>query len=181
MRTSADIAHLLARVAARDRAAFAALYEATAAKLYGCVLRILQRRDVSEEVLQEVFVKIWDKAGEFDASRASPITWMCTIARNRALDEARRKQPQSLEDHPEYQETASDDENALDGLMRVENGKALADCLSRLDPDRAKMVVLAYCDGLSREDLGARFNQPVNTIKTWLRRALLQLRSCLDP
>lgn len=180
MLTAPDIARLLNRLAARDRSAFTPLYEATSSKLLGLILRILKRRDIAEEVLQEVYVKIWEKAGEFDQSRASPITWMCTIARNRALDEARRKHPDSLEDHPAYLETASDDEGALDALLRGETGDALSDCLSRLEPDRATMIVLAYCEGLSREELGQRYKQPANTIKTWLRRSLLQLRTCLE-
>jgi RNA polymerase sigma-70 factor (ECF subfamily) len=180
MTTSKDISDLLARVAKRDREAFARLYTATSAKLLGTTLRILKRRDLAEEVLQEVFVKIWDRAGEFESNRSSPITWMCAIARNRALDEIRRKRPDSLEDHPEYLNLASNDEAALDKLLRGETGQQLADCLSKLEPDKAKMVVLAYCEGLSRDELGQHYDQPVNTIKTWLRRALLQLRTCLE-
>lgn len=180
MLTSADISDLLARTAGRDRTAFARLYEATSSKLYGIALRILRRRDIAEEVCQEVYVKIWERAGDFDPSVASPITWMCTIARNRALDEARRKRPSSLEDHPEFADVAADDELALDAILRGEDGARLSECLSKLEKDRAQMVVLAYCEGYSREDLGARYNQPVNTIKTWLRRSLLQLRTCLS-
>lgn len=179
MLTPADIAGLLAQTARRDRVAFQRVYESTSSKLFGVVLRILKRRDLAEEVCQEVYVKIWERAGEFNPAMASPITWMCTIARNRALDEARRRKPDSLEDHPEYLDVASEEETPLDGLMRGEDGKRLAACLSKLEPERAQMVVLAYCDGLSREELGAKYKQPVNTIKTWLRRALLQLRACL--
>ena len=180
MLTAADISDLLAKTAQRDRAAFARLYEATSSKLYGIVLRILKRRDVSDEVLQEVFVKIWEKAGDFDLGRASPITWMSTIARNRALDEMRRKRPDLIEDHPEALDVAGEDELALDAVLRGEDGRRLSDCLSKLEAERAQMVVLAYCEGLSREELAQRYNQPVNTIKTWLRRSLLQLRTCLS-
>ena len=133
MLTSADISDLLARTAQRDRAAFARLYEATSSKLYGIVLRILKRRDVSDEVLQEVYVKIWERAGDFDAGRASPITWMSTIARNRALDELRRKRPDSIEDHPEALDVAGEDELALDAVLRGEDGRRLSDCLSKLE------------------------------------------------
>lgn len=179
MATAADIAEWLSLAARRDKAAFRRVYEATSSKLFGVVLRILKRRDLTEEVLQEVYVKIWERAGEYNPKVASPITWMCTIARNRALDEVRRKRPESLEDHPEYLDVASGEELALDGLMRSEDGQRLAECLGKLEPERAQMVVLAYCEGLSREELGARYKQPVNTVKTWLRRALLQLRTCL--
>ena len=99
--TAQSLGLLLQRIAARDRPAFAMLYSATSAKLYGIVLRILKRRDIAEEVLQDVYVKIWERAGDFEAGRASPITWMATIARNRAIDEVRRRAPVSIEDAPE--------------------------------------------------------------------------------
>lgn len=179
MTSPQDIANLLAAVARKDREAFSALYSATSAKLYGTVLRILQRRDLADEVLQEVYVKIWDRAADYDASRASPVTWLATIARNRALDEARRKRPSSIEDHPELLDVASDDESALARVMRGEDGKRLVDCLMQLDPQRRDMVVLAYCEGLSREELAEKYAQPVNTVKTWLRRSLATLKGCL--
>jgi RNA polymerase sigma-70 factor, ECF subfamily len=174
-----DINDLLALVARQDRAAFGEVYRLTSSKLYGIVLRILHRRDLADEVLQEVYVKIWERAADFDPKRASPITWMATIARNRALDEVRRKRPASIEDHPEALDVASDELPALDTVLRGEDGKRLAECLSKLESGRREIVVLAYCDGLSRDELGARFGQPANTIKTWLRRSLLQLRTCL--
>jgi RNA polymerase sigma-70 factor, ECF subfamily len=179
MTTPQDLVTLLARVAHRDRAAFADLYRTTSAKLYGIILRILKRRDVADEVLQEVYVKIWDRASDFDPKLASPITWMATIARNRALDEIRRKRPDSIEDHPELLDRASDEDSALTNVMRGEDGKRLADCLTRLEEPRRQMVVLAYCEGLSRDELAEKFGQPVNTIKTWLRRSLAQLKGCL--
>jgi RNA polymerase sigma-70 factor (ECF subfamily) len=175
-----DIAGFLQDIAKGDRTAFASLYAATSSKLLGVVLRILKRRDIAEEVLQEVYVKIWEKAADFDAGRASPITWMSTIARNRALDVVRQRTPVSLEDHPEHLDAAADEELAIDKILRDESGQALRDCLSKLDPDRARIIILAYCEGLSREELGQRYNQPANTIKTWLRRSLLQLRGCLE-
>ncbi len=174
-----DVSLLLQRVARRDRAAFREVYSATSAKLYGVILRILHRRDIADEVLQEVYVKIWERAGDFNPGRASPISWMAAIARNRALDEIRRKRPVSIEDHPEVQDVASDDESALAAVLRGEDGRRLSDCLTRLEPDRRQMVVLAYCEGLSRDELAAKYGQPVNTIKTWLRRALMQLKGCL--
>lgn len=179
MASTQDISALLQRVARQDRAAFAEVYRATSAKLYGVVLRILHRRDIADEVLQEVYVKIWERAADFNPDRASPISWMAAIARNRALDEVRRKHPVSIEDHPEVQDFASDDETALAAVMRGEDGKRLADCLTGLEPDRRQMVVLAYCEGLSRDELAAKYGQPVNTIKTWLRRSLAQLKGCL--
>jgi len=179
MASAENISVLLQRVARQDRAAFAEVYRATSAKLYGIILRILRRRDIADEVLQEVYVKIWERAADFDSRLASPISWMCAIARNRALDELRRKRPVSLEDHPEIRDIPSDDIPALEQVLRGEDGKRLADCLAGLEAKRREMVVLAYCDGLTREELAAKYGQPVNTIKTWLRRSLAQLKGCL--
>jgi RNA polymerase sigma-70 factor, ECF subfamily len=179
MTTPQELSSLLGRVAQKDRAAFVGVYRATSAKLFGIILRILHRRDVADEVLQEVFVKIWDRAGDYDPRMGSPITWMATIARNRALDEIRKKRPESIEDHPELQDVASDAETALSAVMRGEDGKRLSDCLTRLDESRRQMVILAYCEGLSRDELAEKYGQPVNTIKTWLRRSLAQLKGCL--
>src|SRR6185437_5276206 len=179
MLTTDGLSQLLRGVAQRDRSAFAKVYQATSAKLYGIVLRILRRRDIADEVLQEVYVKIWERAADFDSEKASPISWMAAIARNRALDEVRRKQPVALEDHPEVQDFASDDETALAAVMRSEDGRRLAEYLKRLEPDRRQMVVFAYCEGLSRDELAKKYGQPVNTIKTWLRRSLAQLKGCL--
>ncbi|MFA5957014.1 sigma-70 family RNA polymerase sigma factor [Hyphomicrobium sp.] len=181
MASAEDISALLQRVAERDRAAFAEVYRATSPKLYGIILRILRRRDIADEVLQEVYVKIWERAGDFRAEMASPISWMAAIARNRALDELRRKAPVSIEDHPEVQDMPSDDETGLASVLRGEDARRLADCLARLEPSRREMVILAYCDGSSRDELAAKYDQPVNTIKTWLRRSLAQLRDCLGP
>ena len=122
MTTAQDINDLLARTARQDRAAFARLYQATSAKLFGIIVRILKRPDLADEVLQEVFVKIWDRAGDFDPRVASPITWMAAIARNRALDEIRRKRPESIEDHPELLEMASADASALSSFASLAGG-----------------------------------------------------------
>ncbi|MEQ1651212.1 MAG: sigma-70 family RNA polymerase sigma factor [Hyphomicrobium sp.] len=179
MTTPQELSSLLGRVALKDRAAFADVYRATSSKLFGIILRILKRRDIADEVLQEVYVKIWDRAADFDPRMASPITWMATIARNRALDEIRRKRPESIEDHPELLDMPSDEDSALTNVMRGEDGQRLSDCLTRLEEPRRQMVVLAYCEGLSRDELAVKYGQPVNTIKTWLRRSLAQLKGCL--
>lgn len=174
-----DLVTLLRRVAARDKAAFSALYQATSAKLYGVILRILVRRDISDDVLQEVFIRIWERAVDYDAGKGSPIAWMAAIARNRALDEVRRKTPVSMEDAPETLEVASDEPSPLDNLNQSQDMQRLARCLDGLEADRRDMVVLAYRQGMSREELAVRYGRPVPTIKTWLRRSLAQLKDCL--
>jgi RNA polymerase sigma-70 factor (ECF subfamily) len=174
-----DLARLLSRVAARDATAFATLYKQTSAKLYGVVARILPRGDLGAEALQEVYVRIWEKAGDFDPAKGSPLGWMATIARNRALDEVRRVRPTSLEDLPESFEPAADEVNPLAARERSEGLAALVDCLKTLDEEKRAVVMLAYYRGLSREALSKRFGRPVPTIKTWLHRSLAQLRDCL--
>ena len=177
--TAVDLADLLARVAARDREAFAAVYKATSAKLWGVVVRILPRRDIAEDVLQDVYVRIWERAVSFDPAKASPITWMATIARNRAIDEVRRKSSVSIEDTPESLEVEQDAPSPLDNTQMSEDLRRLQQCLQGLDPERREIVLLAYYNGLSRDELAKRFSHPVATIKTWLHRSLAQLRKCL--
>jgi RNA polymerase sigma-70 factor (ECF subfamily) len=177
--SGADLADLLSRIAARDATAFETLYKQTSGKLYGVIARILPRGDAGVEALQEAYVRIWEKAGDFDPTRGSPLAWMATIARNRALDEVRRVRPGSLEDLPESFEPAADEVDPLAARERSEALAALINCLEALDEERRTVVLLAYYRGWSREALAKRFGRPVPTIKTWLHRSLAQLRDCL--
>jgi RNA polymerase sigma-70 factor (ECF subfamily) len=179
MLTSAELVWLLASVAKGDEGAFERLYAATRAKLYGVVLRILRRSDLAGEVLQEAYLKIWSSAGQFDPARASPITWMVSIARNRAIDVVRRKTETSIEEEPEVMEVAAESTDPLARRIVTEELKRLLACLGRLDPDRQRMVLLAYFSGVDRAELAREFDRPVNTVKTQLRRALADLRECL--
>ena len=173
-----DLAEALSRTARGDRSAFEALYAATCVKLYGVVVRILGRRDLAEDVLQDVYVRVWQRAGEFDPSLGSPITWMVAIARNRALDEAKRKTMRSLEDMPELLELP-DASNPLASLESSEQQRRLAACLDRLEPERKRILALAYTYGLTREEIAHHLNRPAGTVKTWLRRSLARLKDCL--
>jgi len=175
-----DLGALLARIASRDRAAFAALYRQTHAKLYGVVARIVSRKDLAGEILQEAYVRIWEKAADFDPAKGSPIAWMATIARNRALDEVRRVQPVAIEDMPEGFDPADEEIDPLAGRERSETLEALTRCLGALEPEKREIVLLAYYRGASRDALAKRFGRPVPTIKTWLRRSLADLRDCLS-
>lgn len=173
-----DVTVLISRVARGDTQAFEQLYEATSAKLFGVIIRILHREDVSEDVLQDVFVTVWDRASTYNPQLASPITWMATIARNRAIDEARRKVPVATD--PEQLTKMSDIISALDAVESHDDLILLRRCLDALDQERRDMVLLAYFEGFSREAIAAKFTCPVNTVKTRLRRSLLQLRDCLS-
>ena len=175
----AALTGLLARVAGGDRAAFASLYQATSLKLFGIVLRILGREALAEEILQEVYVKIWQRASDFDPKKASPITWMATIARNQAIDATRKRQPKLVENLAHIGDIADEDELPGDRLEMSDELRRLEACLDGLEEGRRAMVKLAYLEGYSRQDLAERFGQPVGTIKSWLRRSLIQLRDCL--
>ena len=180
MTTSADLVGLLGAIATGDQAAFEHLYSATRAKLYGVVLRILRRSDLTDEVIQETYLKIWGSAGQFDPALASPITWMVAIARNRAIDLIRKKTDLSLEEVPEVEEVAADSPHPLAAREMTEELRRLLACIGRLDADRRKLVLLAYYNGWSREELATQFGKPVNSIKTWLRRSLIEIRGCLE-
>ncbi len=179
MLTPAELVWLIAAVAKKDEAAFERLYGATRAKLYGVVLRILRRQDLAEEVVQEAYVKIWNSAGQFDPNVASPITWTASIARNRAIDIVRRRNELSIQDEAEAMEVAADSPDPLARREMTEELKRLLECVGRLEPDRQKLVLLAYYNGWSREQLAAKFDAPVNTVKTWLRRSMIEIRECL--
>ncbi len=176
-----DLSGLLGRVAAGDEAAFAALYRATSGRLNGVVARILPARDVAAEALQDAYVRIWKKAADFDPARGSALAWMATIARNRALDEARRVRPVSLDDMDEGFEPEADTIDPLAAREKSESLKALIACLEGLGEEKRAILMLAYYRGASREALAKRFGRPVPTIKTWLHRSLAQLRMCLGP
>ncbi|MBX9819836.1 sigma-70 family RNA polymerase sigma factor [Afipia birgiae] len=179
MLTPAELIWLLASVAKGDEAAFERLYAATRAKLFGVVLRILRRQDLAEEVVQEAYVKIWNSAGQFNPSLASPITWMVSIARNRAIDVVRKRSEASIEDEPVAMEVASDIPDPLARREMTEELKRILECIGQLDPERQKLVLLAYYNGWSREQLSEKFNTPLNTVKTWLRRSMIEIRGCL--
>lgn len=180
MASSDEIFALLRRIAERrDRAAFDALYAATSPQLYGIVLRILRRRDLAEDVMQEAYFKIWERAGDFDPAMASPMTWMSTIARNRAIDIVRRKVPLSTEEVEGIENVPADGSDAAAQAETRDELRRLQGCLERIESDRREMVILAYRDGYSREELAQRFKAPVNSIKTWLHRSLKQLKDCL--
>ena len=175
---AARLADLLAQTARQDRAAFAELYAATRAKLFGVARRILIRSDLAEEALQETYVRIWSHASRYDSGAASAMTWMIAIARNQAIDLRRRANERiaasavALEDVTLVAPQVSADDSA--------DLRSLRECLGALAENGRDMVLLAYHQGYSREELSRRFNRPVATVKTILRRSLAALKECLD-
>lgn len=171
---------LLARVAKRDAQAFSDLYEASASKLYAVALRILRDPELAEDVVQEGFVKIWNRAGDFNPEIAAPMTWMAAIVRNRSLDEIRRKGGRTFVDDGVLDTLESDDVSAITLLEKKDDVAKLRRCLEGLEAEKRKLVSLAYLEGMSREELARKFDKPEGTVKTWLRRSLIQLKGCLD-
>jgi RNA polymerase sigma-70 factor, ECF subfamily len=174
-----DIETLISRIAIGDRAAFRALYTATSAKLFGICLRVLKNRTDAEDVLQEAYVKIWHNSAKYQVSGYSPITWLVTIARNQSIDRLRARKPDAAElgeadDIPD--QTLNPEQNVVLGG----EVKRLQLCLEKLSPGRAEAVKAAYMEGYSYQELADRLNQPINTVRTWLRRSLMSLKECLS-
>ena len=167
---------LLDRAASGDAAAFKSLYDATSAKLFGVILRILHERGEAEDVLQEVYTTVWRKAAEFDADRASPITWMVTIARNRAIDRLRSRtsRPSApLDEAAEVRDTRPAADELIDASTAACRIHA---ALAGLDARHADAIRSTYFEGLTYEALAERENIPVGTLKSWVRRGLLRMR-----
>lgn len=175
---SGDIAELIARTALRDRSAFQTLYLATSAKLFGVTLRILRDRSEAEEALQEVYVKVWQRADRYVAGGYSPISWLVAVARNHCLDLLRARKPAS--DDIEAAFDLADDAPDPERVAMASGERAQIEaCLAELEADRADAVRGAYLDGYSYEELASKHGVPLNTMRTWLRRSLLKLKECL--
>lgn len=174
-----ELSSLLPRVALKDRAAFDRLYVLAAPKLFGVCLRILSERSEAEDALQDVFVKIWSRADRYAQSDASALGWLCTIARNHAIDRirARQKPAQPIDEAYDIADTAPDPERQA---VNSGEGRRIDRCMQELDPGKADAVKLAYVEGRSYEELAARFDVPLNTMRTWLRRSLMKLKECLE-
>ncbi len=179
--TSTDpLAELLPRIAAGDRGALRQLYEATSAKLFGVCLRILSDRDESEDVLQEVYLTIWRRADRFEAGRASVMTWISTIARNRAIDRLRARGPMAYAEPVEDLEIDDGSVRADDLVVAAQEGQALNECLGELDPRTQTVIRTAFFEGVTYEALASRMDTPLGTVKSWIRRGLLKLKGCLE-
>jgi RNA polymerase sigma-70 factor (ECF subfamily) len=176
-----QLAAALARVAAGDRAALQLVYRDTSAKLFGVCLRILHDRSEAEDVLQEVYVTVWRKAAAFDPGRASPVTWLVAIARNRAIDRLRASAVNRRMEPIEAAEAVGDPTPlAHERVVEVQERQRLAACLETLEPRHAAAIRAAFLDGSTYEELSARMSVPLGTMKSWIRRGLLKLRACLE-
>ena len=168
----------------RDAVAFRALYDASSSKLFGFALRILHKRELAEEVLQESFVAIWNNAANYQTHLAAPMTWMATIVRNKAFDHLRRTDAVVEIDAQQFDGevmNALQDPQAtpIEALHMSGDAKALAWCMSALEGAHRQVVALAYFHDLSHSEVASQMKLPIGTVKTWIRRSLEKLRVCL--
>ena len=176
--TPAELTLLITEVAGGDKEAFERLYQATCAKLYGVIPRILRRHDLAADVMEQAYLQIWQRAGEFNPAQSTPLAWMVAIARRLAIDLSR--QPTADAAEPEVI-----DENEGPGTVPrhqlTDDLKRLLTCIGRLEPDRQRMLLLAYYGAFSREQLSIKLDMPVNLLKASLRRSLIEIEQCLGP
>jgi len=170
----------MSRIAGGDREALRQLYDATSAKLFGVCLRILSDREESEDVLQDVYVTIWRRADRFDAARASVMTWLSTIARNRAIDRLRARGPMAYAEQVDELEIADGADSAETLLSAMDDRNKLHGCLSELDERTEKVIRTAFFEGVTYEALAKRMDAPLGTVKSWIRRGLAKLKGCLQ-
>jgi len=168
---------LLSLVAGGDRAAFQALYRATSGTLNAVCIGVLRDRAVAEEVLQEAYVRVWENAKSFDPAKGAAIAWLVTIARRLALNEIRRRKhaPIAMEEVPEEVDLIEAERPSESAGASVR----LRTCLEQLSEDYRRAVVLAYVHGMTHEELSRRFDRPLGTVKSWVRRGLIDLKECL--
>ncbi len=181
---SNELERLLLRMSRKDEAAFEALHAATKRKLFSTVLLVVKRRHLAEEILQEAYVRIWLNAAMYRSTMGSPMMWMITIARNLAIDVARKPTLEVYSDHAVMLNFPAEIPTALENIETRESENetiklrdSIFSALQALEPSRRQLVVAAYIHGESRHRLSELYGVPVNTIKTWIRRALLEVRA----
>ncbi len=180
-----ELRKLLLACAKRDATAFSKLYSTTSSKLFGVALRILRREDWAEEVLQDCYLSIWNNASTYTSELSAPLTWMTSIVRNRCLDWLRRPRLELAVDTADDSEgsffdgIASANPGPLEQVLQASDAAALARCLGQLDAKHREVITLAFFEGLSHTELAQRLQHPLGTVKTWVRRSLERLKSCL--
>lgn len=177
----APLEDLLRQVALENTKAFEAFYARTSAKTMSIVLAIIGDRQTAEDLLQEIYLRVWSDAARFDPARGRPMTWLITIARSRTIDrlrtERRRPQAGGIE---EIESLHDPSPSAEDAVAHLESVRRLTDCLNAIATDRRQCIQLAYFRGYTHTELAARLNVPLGTIKSWIRRGLQQLNECLS-
>ncbi|MBX9795482.1 MAG: sigma-70 family RNA polymerase sigma factor [Sphingomonas sp.] len=176
----AQLAALLIRVGDGDRAALSDVYRRTSAKLFGICLRICGERQAAEDVLQEVYLTVWKRAAGYEPGRASPITWLATIARNRAIDWRRAQGTRPTAPIDDAAPVADDRPGAEQVMLADEAGRRLHFCLDQIEERARAAIRTAFFDGVTYVELAERQGVPLGTMKSWVRRGLMRLRECVE-
>lgn len=176
----AAVTALLAATAGADREAFAKLYKLTSARLFAIALRVTRQRELAEEVLQDAYVSIWERAGQQSRGRGSAMGWMMTIVRHRAIDRVRARAKTREISNIDDAARAGLDLDPLSGAPSVDMSSAIQACLEMLPGNHRRAVLYAFYYGFTHEELAEQLGVPLGTAKSWVRRGLIRLRALLE-
>ncbi len=179
--TAVEEAELIKRIKQRDDRALAKLYDLYAKLLYGFILSIVKKQEEAEDVLQEVFVQIWEKSSLFDTSKGNVYTWLVTLSRNRAIDRTRSKQyrmrDQTITDPAGESIFQSDDHTPFDAVVMQERALRIRKALEALPSEQQEAIKIAYFGGYTQSEIAAKLNIPLGTVKTRIRQGMKKLQS----
>ncbi|HEY4144559.1 sigma-70 family RNA polymerase sigma factor [Pinirhizobacter sp.] len=175
-----ELNHLLVRTGQQDEKAFSTLYRKTSGQLFGVCLRMISDRGQAEEILQEAYVTVWRRAASFDAARASALTWLVTVVRNKAIDRLRQHREMTGGDALDFDAIVDESPTPAAGAEASQEYQRLQECMGELEPRQRTSVREAFFTGATYNELAARAKVPLGTMKSWIRRSLLQLRACLN-
>jgi RNA polymerase sigma factor (sigma-70 family) len=175
-----EVTAIIGRCASGDRSALKRLFDAEGPRMIGVAERILRRRALAEEAMQDAFVQVWRRASSFDPRLGSGRTWLYTILRNRSLNILRTESRTDLPGDDAAFDRASEDDDPEQVVMKLGEATRLRACLEKLEPARRKAIVLAYANGLSHGELAGKLGLPLGTIKSWIRRGMQSLKECLS-
>lgn len=177
---SQSLEGLLARIARQDRDAFHQLYKETSPKLFAVAVRILGRSELAEEVLQDAFLTVWNRADRYRSDIASPLSWMVSITRNRAIDVLRKRTELPLSEDGQEMNRASELPDPYELTAQSSELRALLACMEGIDAKHQKCILMAYYYGYTHDEIASKVGVPTGTVKSWLSRGLKRIRDCLN-
>lgn len=181
-----EVSRLLARITLRDAKAFESLYRLVASRLMAVAMRVTQDRAMAEDVLQEVFVTVWNQTAAAAPGQSLTLAWLCVVTRNRAIDLLRKRKPEQplhwQDENGEEQVHDVQDESGspMDQLLAHEDGAQLGHCMEALEPEPRRALLLAFYEGLTHPEIALRMQRPLGTVKAWTRRSLMRLKGCME-
>ena len=177
----ARLEDLLLQIASENAGAFETFYARTSAKIMSVVLAIVGERQTAEDLLQEIYLRVWSDAARYDPARGRPMTWLITIARSRAIDRLRADLRRSADsDVSEIEKLEDLSISAEDAVSQSQTVRRLTDCMSKIATDQRQCIQLAYFHGYTHTELAEHLKTPLGTVKSWIRRGLQQLNECLS-